>query len=100
MTTSEMMSKVETKMQSVSGYSYNTDTLRKALEAGYAAIQDGTVLMSRGGQTLKLIGGCVTCWAAGKQTKSTPVADDKMRETVLMMYAETACQSGIHMGIL
>ena len=100
MTTVEMMSKVECKLQSVTGYSYNPDTLRKTLEAGYAAIPAGAVLATNGGQTLKLISNCVTCWANGQQTKTTPVEDDNMRDTVLMMYAGAVCQTGIHMGAM
>ena len=98
MTATEMISKVETRMQSVSGYSYNGKILRETIECGYRAIPEGSTLMSRGGQMLKLIGGCVTCWADGKQTKSSPVADEKTMDAVIMMYAETACQACTKMG--
>ncbi len=72
--------------ESASGYSYNPVVLDEICKAGFDAIPNGAILMTRGNQTLKLVDGAIVCIMDGKVAKTTP-ATDAVKDQAVVMYA-------------
>lgn len=83
MTSAEIVKMANDAM--VLGVTYNQDILVTTINAGYEAIQDGTVLARNGQQALVKRGDYVACEMDGVETKRTPIGDKK--DKMLASYA-------------
>jgi hypothetical protein len=96
MTTIEM---ARAKAESVSGYSYNRQTLESICNAGFTAIPEGSLIAANGDQRVTLESGALVCRKGDVVTKTTQAAGDAMREQqALVMYAVRASQLGVRVG--
>jgi len=96
MTTAEKTIK---EIESKPGYSYNRQIVEQVCDAGYSAIEDGTVIMTNGDQQLIKQGNDLVCIKDGTETKRSAL-DDAAKERTLMLYAMHKSAVGTHMGTI
>lgn len=96
MTTAEMIEKAKQMKESVSSYHYNPKVLADVIIAGYDAIPDGSVFMSKNGLVLKKVGDEVVSELNGEEKRREPVGNRK--DSVLMAYAMDMSQLSTNVG--
>ena len=97
MTNREMIDKVEADHKKQSGYSFDSARIVEVIEAG--TIPEGTVLTTRGDQTVKFESGKVVVYSdCGKSVRL--LDDAKTLQGALMMYAYNESNVGHSMGAI